>query len=110
MAVSVAEDATRSTFEEAIRDRGIDPHDLNVVLTLPSNNSVLAAVRAGVGGACYRSFWSLQCSNTDRCSPCTSIFPRDPFSGCGRRNAIAEAADALLEAIKSHDAQPDWVI
>ncbi|MDR3401444.1 MAG: LysR family transcriptional regulator, partial [Chthoniobacter sp.] len=42
---------TRSTFEEAARDRGLDPDDLNVVLTLPSNEAVLAAVRAGVGYA-----------------------------------------------------------
>src|SRR5580700_4521076 len=42
---------TRSTFEEAIRARSLEPEQLNIVLTLPSNEAVLAAVRAGVGYA-----------------------------------------------------------
>ena len=38
---------TRSTFDHACRDRGLDPGTLIVVLMLPSNASVIAAVRAG---------------------------------------------------------------
>lgn len=40
---------TRSEFEAAMRRRGIDPRALNVVLELPSNEAVLAAVQAGGG-------------------------------------------------------------
>jgi DNA-binding transcriptional LysR family regulator len=40
---------TRSVFETAVRAFGLDPAQLNVVLTLPSNESVCAAVEAGAG-------------------------------------------------------------
>lgn len=40
---------TRSEFEAALRRRGIDPGRLDVVLELPSNEAVLAAVVAGGG-------------------------------------------------------------
>lgn len=42
---------TRSSFEEALRRRGIDPSDLKIVLTLPSNEAVRSAVEAGAGVA-----------------------------------------------------------
>jgi len=38
---------TRSEFEAAIGKLSRSPHDLNVALTLPSNEAVLSAVRAG---------------------------------------------------------------
>lgn len=38
---------TRSEFEAGLRARGLDPGRLNVVLTLPSNEAVLSAVRSG---------------------------------------------------------------
>ena len=40
---------TRSAVEQALTDRGVDPASLNVVLELPSNEAVLAAV--AIGGA-----------------------------------------------------------
>lgn len=40
---------TRSEFEAALRQRGLDPAALNVALELPSNEAVRAAVEAGVG-------------------------------------------------------------
>jgi DNA-binding transcriptional LysR family regulator len=40
---------TRSMFESALRVFGIDPSKLNVALELPSNESVRAAVEAGMG-------------------------------------------------------------
>ncbi|TCT24251.1 LysR substrate binding domain-containing protein [Thiobaca trueperi] len=42
---------TRSTFEETLRQRGIDPHALDIALTLPSNESVRIAVETGAGVA-----------------------------------------------------------
>lgn len=38
---------TRSEFEQALRRRGVDPARLEVAAELPSNEAVLAAVRAG---------------------------------------------------------------
>ncbi|QPC43301.1 LysR family transcriptional regulator [Kaustia mangrovi] len=40
---------TRSEFEAALRQAGIDPRRLNVALELPSNEAVRAAVEAGAG-------------------------------------------------------------
>ncbi|HEX3863636.1 MAG TPA: LysR substrate-binding domain-containing protein [Stellaceae bacterium] len=40
---------TRSVFEDALRDAGIPPESLCVVLELPSNEAVRAAVEAGMG-------------------------------------------------------------
>lgn len=40
---------TRRVFEDAIRQHGIDPASLRVVLELPSNEAVRAAVEAGAG-------------------------------------------------------------
>lgn len=42
---------TRTVFEEALRSRGVDPAALNVILTLPSNEAILTAIRAGAGYA-----------------------------------------------------------
>jgi len=40
---------TRSVFEEALREAGVDVASLRVVLELPSNEAVRAAVEAGMG-------------------------------------------------------------
>jgi DNA-binding transcriptional LysR family regulator len=42
---------TRSVFEAALRDGGVDPADLAVVLTLPGNEAVANAVAAGAGAS-----------------------------------------------------------
>lgn len=41
---------TRAEFESALKRLGIEPGKLNVVLELPSNEAVIAAVEAGAGG------------------------------------------------------------
>lgn len=38
---------TRTVFEQAMRERGVDPEALHVVLELPTNEAVCAAVRVG---------------------------------------------------------------
>lgn len=40
---------TRSTFDAAMRAMGVDPGDLSIALTLPSNECVRTAVEAGAG-------------------------------------------------------------
>jgi transcriptional regulator, LysR family len=43
--------ATRSIFEDALTALGLDPATLDVVLELPSNEAVRAAVEHGAGAA-----------------------------------------------------------
>lgn len=43
--------ATRSIFEAALTDLGLDPASLDIVLELPSNEAVRAAVEHGAGAA-----------------------------------------------------------
>ena len=102
---------TRSTFEEAIRDRGIDPQDLSVVLTLPSNEAVQAAVRAGVGCAVLSLLVVTPMLENRSLFALPFDLPARPFFGLRQKERYrSKAADALLEVIKNHDAQPDWVI
>jgi DNA-binding transcriptional LysR family regulator len=42
---------TRAVFEDALAQSGLDPHALRIALELPSNESVRAAVEAGLGAA-----------------------------------------------------------
>ncbi len=102
---------TRSTFEVAIRDRGLDPAALNIVLTLPSNEAVLAAVRAGVGYGVL----SAQVVSSAVETHALHVFPfhlpeRDFFGIRQKERYRSKAADALLEVIRSHDRSADRMI
>jgi len=46
---------TRSVFEDALAHLGIDPSTLRVLLELPSNEAVRAAVEAGLGATAISS-------------------------------------------------------
>ena len=102
---------TRSTFEAAVRDRGLDPGALDVVLTLPSNEAVLAAVLTGAG------YGVLSKLVVDTALAARSLhalpfhLPRRPFFGLRQKERYrSKAADALLDIIRDHEAQPDWII
>jgi DNA-binding transcriptional LysR family regulator len=102
---------TRSTFEAAIRDRGLDPHDLNIVLTLPSNESVLAAVRTGVGSALLSQLVVAPLLATRVLVALPFALPPRAFHALRQKERYrSKAADALIAAIRHFDAQPDWVI
>lgn len=102
---------TRSTFEKAVRARGIDPKHLNVVLTLPSNESVLAAVRAGVGHAVLSHLVVAPAIEARMLHVLPFALSARPFFGLRQKERYrSKAADALLEAIKAFDAGLDWVI
>lgn len=102
---------TRSTFEGAIRARGLDPRSLNVVLTLPSNEAVLAAVRAGVGYAMLSQLVVAPALATRALHALPFEVPARPFFGLRQKERYrSKAADALLAVIKQHGDQPDWVI
>ncbi len=102
---------TRSTFEAAVRDRGLDPASLNIVLTLPSNEAVLAAVRAGAGYGVLSAQVVASAVETHALQVLPFHLPERPFFGIRQKERYrSKAADALLEVIATHDAQPEWVI
>jgi len=102
---------TRSAFESAIRDRGLDPRTLNVVLTLPSNEAVLAAIRAGVGYGVLSKLVVAPALATHTLHALPFLLPERPFFGLRQKERYrSKAADALLDVIRSHHAQLDWVI
>jgi DNA-binding transcriptional LysR family regulator len=102
---------TRSTFEQAVRDRGLDPRQLNVQLTLPSNESVLAAVRAGVGYAILSHFVVSSAIEARALFALPLELPDRPFFGLRQKERYrSRAADMLLDVIKDYQPYHDWVI
>jgi len=102
---------TRSTFEAAIRDRGLDPGSLDVALTLPSNEAVLAAVMAGAGCAVLSQLVVRPALEARRLHALPFDLPARPFFGLRHKERYrSKAADALLETIRHHEAPLDWVI
>jgi len=102
---------TRSTFEAAMRDRGVDPRELNIALTLPSNEAVLAAVRAGVGCAVLSQLVVAPALEARALVALPLDLPARPFFGLRQKERYrSKAADALLDVIRAIEAQPDWVI
>ena len=102
---------TRSTFEAAIRDRGIDPRSLNIVLTLPSNEAVLAAVRAGIGHAVLSQLVIGTALESQALHALPFHLPERPYFAIRQKERYrSKAADALLEVIRHHDSYADWVI
>ncbi len=98
---------TRSSFEAAMRDRGLDTDTFSVALTLPSNEAVLSAVRAGAGHAVL-SRLVVQGGGISA-PPCD--LPTRPFYAMRHKERYrGKAAEALLDVIASYDDSLDWVI
>jgi len=102
---------TRSTFESAVIDRGLSPADLNVVLTLPSNEAVLAAARAGIGYAVLSQLVVAPAIEARALFALPFNLPERWYFGLRQKERYrSKAADALLEVIKGFDAHFDWTI
>lgn len=102
---------TRSTFETAIRNRGMNPAALNVTLTLPSNEAVLAAVLAGAGCAVLSQLVVRPALEAKRLRALPFDLPARPFIGLRHKERYrSKAADALLETIRHHEEPLDWAI
>jgi DNA-binding transcriptional LysR family regulator len=94
---------TRSTFEEALRIRGLDPEKLNIALTLPSNESVLTAVEAGAGVAALSALVVARALSTGVLYPIPFELPARPFFALVHKERYrSKAADALLDLIKEN--------
>ncbi|MGA7616163.1 MAG: LysR family transcriptional regulator [Thermoanaerobaculia bacterium] len=92
---------TRSTFEEMLRARGVDPAALDVALTLPSNESVLSAVEAGAGVAVLSALVVARATNTAALHSLPFDDAPRLFSAlCHKERTLSKAADALLTLIR----------
>jgi DNA-binding transcriptional LysR family regulator len=91
---------TRSSFDESIRQLGVTPEELQIALTLPSNESVRTAAEAGAGVAALSALVvapSLT-AGTLHAAP-IDLGPR-PFFGLRHKERYrSKAADALLDLI-----------
>jgi DNA-binding transcriptional LysR family regulator len=47
---------TRSEFENALHQSGVDPQKLKIALTLPANEAVITAVETGISATAVSSF------------------------------------------------------
>lgn len=102
---------TRATFEAALRARGVDPAGLRVALTLPSNEAVLSAVRAGAGHAVLSRLVIAPALAAGGLAVLPFDLPVRPFFALRHKERYrARAAEALLEAIAGYEESTDWVI
>jgi Transcriptional regulator len=92
---------TRSSFEEALRLRGVDPSELNIALTLPSNEAVCTAVTTGVGVAALSTLVVARALGTGALRAIPFDMPERPFFGLRHKERYrSKAAEALLACIK----------
>jgi DNA-binding transcriptional LysR family regulator len=92
---------TRSTFEDALRLRGLDPETLDIALTLPSNESVRTAVEAGAGVAVLSALVVARALSTGVLHQLPFELPARPFFALRHKERYrSKAADALLDLIK----------
>jgi len=102
---------TRSSFEAAMRDRGLDPGRFAIALTLPSNEAVLSAVRAGAGHAVLSRLVVAPALESGALSALPCDLPARPFFAMRHKERYrSKAAEALLEVIAGYEESVDWVI
>ncbi len=94
---------TRSSFEKALHIRGIDPATLNIVLTLPSNESVRTAVEAGVGVSVLSELVVARALETGTLYSIPFELPDRPFfTLLYKERYRSKAVEALLDLINKH--------
>ncbi|MEG3178999.1 LysR substrate-binding domain-containing protein, partial [Sphingomonas sp. RB3P16] len=92
---------TRSSFEEVLRQRGVDPSDLTTALTLPSNEAVRSAVEAGAGVAVLSQHVVAPAIAAGTLHDLPLGLPRRPFYALRHKERYrTRAADALTDLIK----------
>lgn len=92
---------TRSSFEETLRQRGIDPDGLSIAMTLPSNEAVCSAVEAGAGVAVLSELVVRRALAGGHLCALPLMMPSRPFEALRHKERYrTRAADALIELIK----------
>jgi DNA-binding transcriptional LysR family regulator len=93
---------TRSEFEAVLPTLGVDPSELHVVLELPSNEAVRAAVEAGAGVTAISELVAAGSLRVGRLVEAKLRLPERPFSALShrqrRRSAAAQAFMLLAQA------------
>ena len=92
---------TRSSFEVALRSRGIAAHELTIALTLPSNEAVRTAVEAGAGVAVLSQHVVAPALAAGILVQLPLEFADRPFHALRHKERYrTRAADALTDLIK----------
>lgn len=97
---------TRSVFEATLRAAGVDPAALNVVLTLPSNEAVRAAVEAGTAAAAISASVAVPSLEAELLRQVPFPMPPRAFSALWHTERHrSRAASTLLDMIGSRREQ-----
>ncbi len=95
---------TRSEFEAALAEFGLAPGDLRVVLELPSNESVRAAVEAGAGAATLSELVVTASLRTGVLARLDVELPERAFHVLHHRERrVGRVGEALLAIIQASD-------
>ncbi len=93
---------TRSEFEEGLKNSGLTPSDLKVMLELPSNEALLAAVTAGAGASALSESVVAGALRTGELVRVPFDLPDRAFRVLRHKERYrSRAADALLDQIES---------
>lgn len=92
---------TRSSFEAVLRHRRIDPADLDVAMTLPSNEAVRTAVEARAGVAVLSALVVARAVRVGNLHELPLALPERPFHALRHKERYrTRAAEALTDLIK----------
>jgi len=98
---------TRSVFEAALAGFGVPAADLRVVLELPSNESVRAAVEAGLGATAFSASVAAPSLETGLLHQVAVTLPERGFHVLFHADrTLSRAAAALLALVTSRGASP----
>lgn len=94
---------TRSEFETALRQAGVDPAELKTVIELPSNEAIRAAVESGAGATAISELVVNSGLRARTLRRLRFDLPSRPFYVVQHRNrAAGKTARALLALIANH--------
>jgi len=94
---------TRSFLETALRDSGMDPTDLDIGMTLPSNEAVRTAVEAGAGVAALSALVVAGSIELGNLHALPLALPERAFRAIRQKERYrTRAADALVDLIGGH--------
>lgn len=92
---------TRSSFEEVLRRRGIEPADLHIGMILPSNEAVRSAVEAGAGVAVLSELVVRRALAAGHLHDLELGLPARPFEALRHKERYrTKAADALIDLVE----------
>lgn len=92
---------TRSTFEDVLRDQGVDPRELKIAMVMPSNEAVRSAVEAGSGVAVLSELVVRRALAAGDLRALPFLMPARPFHALRHKERYrTRAADAMTDLLK----------